>query len=167
MTLEDVLQDLPSPLHLLLASQPPGADQSRKERTEMPSGPSLHIHWGFAALALQSCSSCASKTDTANNTGKKFCVLCNSSGQKGVSACKHVIKIFRCFNFALLYHLVDGKGNSITIISMISNCTFILESKTLILEIAQPTLCVDIWPHLHYKEIAQEDESLAWYSSCK
>lgn len=74
---------------------------------------------------------------------------------------KHIIKNVRCFNFVLLCHVMHCKGNRITIISIISNCTFILQSKILILEIAQPTLYVDIWPHLHYKEIAQEDESLA------
>lgn len=75
--LEDALQDLPGPLQLLLVSQPPAADQSQQEGKA--SGPSLHTHWGFSALALHSCCSCASllaETDTANSTGKKFCGLC-------------------------------------------------------------------------------------------
>lgn len=60
-------------------------EQIRASRKETPSGSSLHTHWGFAALPLQSCSSCASlpaKTDTANNTGKKFCVLCMHLGKR-------------------------------------------------------------------------------------
>lgn len=155
MTLEDIFQDLPSTLHLMLASQPPGADQSQQE------GNALRP---IIAHTPGSCFSCASllakKSHCQQHREEICCALC-ASVQKGMFACKQVIKNVRCFNFVLLYHLIHCKGNSITIISIISNCTFVLQSKILILEIAQPTLCADIWPHLHDKEIAQEDESLA------
>lgn len=154
--LEDVLQD--SLAHSTCWQPCSPLKRIRASRRKKPSSPSI-AHTGVLMLLLYRPASLVPpylvKQTLPAMSGRNFVCIC---ARGSVCTPAHNNKNLKYFILVLLYHLLYCKGNSITII--LSNCTFILESKMLILEVAQSTLYVDIWPCLHYKGIVLENGSL-------